>query len=414
MSINSQGDFSSLDPNAVPVGGPSLTPQTQEAAPSQSPYESTIQASDLEVLALFYASSIPMLSPPNNQVSNTGDLSIGAAGIAALQIEEETHNIISNMWDNYIADLRELAERDREEDLRRETVDADKAGPQSAVQYFAYLMAITPTERADETGQGDTTLSIQFSDAVNQWQLVNSTGAGGASADNNSVGAVSGTATTDALMLAMMLNFPSSQEVTTNPVFDALSAVGPSTGLPADYQTAAALVAALLYNGAASRAMTGNVDPTASSGPFHDLNFAKDFAQNVINTIVTHNLEQTDPSTPEGGRNNMVKLMLAAIALNMLFRAGYGGMEGGDLEAILAGNTADIPDEIRGLIEQLASYINSYLPTDQASRQEWINRLTSYVNNKESVDSMVETGDLLSESLDTGSIDTNRLSADPR
>lgn len=404
----------SLDSNAVPVGGPSITPdQTQQAAPLQSTFESTIQPSDAEVLALMLVSGIPMLSPPDNQASASSVTSVGAAGIAAFQIEDATHDIIIKMWDNYIADLRELADRNKAEDVRRETIDADKPGPQSSVAYYAYLMAITPTQRADETGQGDTTLSVQFSNAVNQW-AANPINASGVSADNSSVGAATGPVSADAIMLALMVHLPSSAELTTNPVFDALSAVGPATGLPADYQAAAALMAALLYNGAAPRAMIGNVDPAAKGQPFPDLNFAKDFAQSVINIIVTHNLEETDPSTPEGGRNNMIKLMLAAIALNMLFRAGYGGMSGIDLEAVLAGNTADVPDlEVRALLNKLASYVNSYLPTG-ASRQEWINRLKSYVDNKESVDSMVETGNLLSESLDTGSIDTNRLSADSR
>jgi len=196
--------------------------------------------------------------------------------------------------------------------------------------------------------------------------------------------------------------------LSSSPVADAVFAVGPNSGLPGDYQAAAALIAALMYSGTVAKA---TADTIAASGgkPLQDLSFAINYAQQTM-AIVTKNIGAEGPTDPyRAGQNNMVRLMLTAMALNMVYRAAYGGMEGKEMASLLAGNTADIPASVRNILDQLVGLVNFYLPKDAGARAETIARLMEYVDSKDSVDSMLETSRLYTSFLNTGDVDANRL-----
>ena len=112
--------------------------------------------------------------------------------------------------------------------------------------------------------------------------------------------------------------------------------------------------------------------------------------------IITKNIEGNGTLDPQkSSQNGLVRLMLASIALNMLYRAGYGGMSGIDLASLLEGNTGDIPDAIKEPIEQLIDIANQYLPENPTDRGNILANLTKYVDSKQSVDSMLQTTRLL-------------------
>lgn len=420
-NINSQ-----FGPQNVPIfTQPAPIPEPGLSSPISA---SSIQKSELEAIALLVAAGIPVLMPPD--VNGNFAKSSKADQIAALglSMEAKKADIISKLWDNYIENIREVAEKIKKDDIRRETEDADKAGPMSSVQYFNYLMSISSTQKADEMdGNG---LVVQFNQAFNQWMnpAVQGAGAAGAAgvagaaaggvdpatAPNSGVGAypsasfIAGSIASNPDAVRLAIGQDSAVLgvfLSSSPVADALFAAGPTSGLPGDYQAAAAMVAALLNGGAVFKA-TAETLVNASGKPQYDLNFAVNYAKNVM-AIVTKDIGQEDPADPNRAKqNNMVRLMLSAMALNMVYRAAYGGMEGKEFADILAGHTGDIPSEIRGLVEQLAGFVNKFLPTDR--REETIARLREYVDSKESVDSMLETTRLFTGSL-ASNVDASRI-----
>jgi hypothetical protein len=200
-------------------------------------------------------------------------------------------------------------------------------------------------------------------------------------------------------------------QLSSSPVADALFAVGPTSGLPGDYQAAAALVAALLNGGAVYKASADTMVASGGAKPQYDLNFAVNYAKNIM-AIVTKNIEGQEPTSPEqASQNTMIRLMLSAMALNMVYRSAYGGMQGKEFENLLAGNTTDLPEEVKGLIEQLVSLVNAYLPQDSKSKADTIRRLMEYVDSKDSVNSMLETSRLFASFLDTNDLDSTRLAS---
>lgn len=423
--INSQVSSGMDDPNAV-GGAPVVPAVSQPSGSADVSGTSTISQSEA-VGALFgITSSQPVLTPPNEQAMSSQSVSsIGGDDLAARIMQQAANTqsqIVNDMWDKFIETLREIEDIRHADDLKRQTTDADKTGPMSATQYLAYLVAITPEQRAAEVGaQGDLSLAAQFSTTYNTWMVSPlDTSAAGASGGYPSATFVAGAVASNPDVISSAIGFDSAAlgvQLSVSPVADALLAVGPSSGLPGDYQAAAALIAALLNGGAFGKAVKDNVDAAVSGGkPIQDLNFAIDYAKNIMG-IITRNIEGSDPTDPQQAtQNNMIRLMLASMALNMLYRAGYGGMQGLDFEAILNGNTADIPDAIRGLVEQLAAQINGYLPKDSTQRAAIIARLMEYVDRKEPVDSMLETTAELSAYLPTaesGDITAARANSEP-
>jgi hypothetical protein len=397
--INNTSQF---DPQSIP----GFTPTTTIGGTQSSPLSaSSIQQSELEALALLWLAGVPILVPPEMNGNSTNSSSGQVVAAAGLSIEATKHDIISKMWDSYIANIREIADRMKKEDVRRQTEDADKPGPMSSVQYFTYLMSLSGTKRADEIDGSGNGLSAQFTNTYNQWMVnpidsgtsVAIAGVGAYPSSSFIAGSVA--SNPDALRLSVGADSALlGVYLSSSPVADALMAVGPTSGLPGDYQAAAALVAALLNGGALNKAAADT--PISSGGkPQYDLNFAVNYAKNIM-AIVTKDIGAGDPTDPQRAtQNNMVRLMLSSMALNMLYRAAYGGMEGKEFAELLAGNTEDIPSQIRGLVDQLVALVNSYLPKAPASRAEMIARLREYVDSKESVDSMLETSGQFGEFL---------------
>jgi hypothetical protein len=339
----------------------------------------------------------------------TGGVST-AQGVLALDVSVEArkNDIISKMWDSYIENLREIADRIKKEDIRRETVDVGKNGLQSGAEYFSSLMALSANS-----------LTGQFNNTYNQW-LVNPIDSG---SSTPIIGLTNGGYPDASFIAGCVACNPDAirnavggaalgVQLSTSPIADALFAVGPTSGLPGDYQAAAALVAALLNGGAVYKATADTmVNPTGAQ-PQYDLNFAASYAKNVM-AIVTKNIGAGDPLDPHrASQSNMIRLMLSAMALNMVYRAAYGGMQGKEFGSLLAGNTADLPEQIKGLVEQLVGLVNYYLPTDPKSREETIAGLMEYVDSKDSVDSMLQTSHMFASFLNTGDVDAERLASE--
>lgn len=116
--ISDYGNFGPQTPNQTT--GPGSSDPTAPA-PHSSHSHSTIQQSELEILELLLVAGIPILIPPeiNGNAaagSNSGVNSVSAASIQML-VEEKKHEIISKMWDSYIQNIREIADRAKEEDI---------------------------------------------------------------------------------------------------------------------------------------------------------------------------------------------------------------------------------------------------------------------------------------------------------
>lgn len=415
-------DYGQFDPQNIP----GFTPVTTGSGTPSSPLSaSSIQKSELEALASMIVAGIPVLPPPEingNSTNSTSSQTDGVDGAnlgmsVEAKMEAQKNEIISKLWETYTDNIREIAARTKKEDIRRQTEDADKPGPMSSVQYFAYLMSLPQTRRADEIdGNG---LTVQFTNTFNQW-LVNPIESG----KNSSIAGIgaypsssfiSGSVASNPDAIRLAIGHDSSAlgvYLSSSPVADALFAVGPTSGLPGDYQAAAALVAALLNGGAVFKAVADT--PISAGGkPPYDLNFAVNYARNIM-AIVTKDIGAGDPTDPRRAtQNNMVRLMLSAMALNMVYRAAYGGMQSKEFGDLLAGNTEKIPSQIKGLLEQLVAFVNAFLPKAPGSREETIARLLEYVDSKESVDSMLETSRLFTGSLATSTdVEAKRVASE--
>lgn len=412
--ISDFGNFGPQSPNTA--NGP--TPSSSNGGKSSPLSASSIQESELQALELLMIASLPILIAP--QINGNSPVTANSSQVSGsinIDMEAKKNEIISKMWDSYIANIREIADRAKKEDIKKQTINAAQPGPKSSGEYLIYLMALSSTARADEIGANG--LTVQFTQTYNQW-LVNPVESGNHTAitgisngyPSSSFLAGCVACNPDAIRNAIgasgvALGF----QLSSSPVADALFAVGPTSGLPGDYQAAAALVAALLNGGAVYKASADTMAASGGAKPQYDLNFAVNYAKNVM-AIVTKNIEGQESSNPErASQNTMIRLMLSAMALNMVYRSAYGGMQGKEFENLLAGNTADLPEEVKSLIEQLVSLVNAYLPQDPKSRANTIGRLMEYVDSKDSVDSMLETSRLFASFLDTNDLDATRLAS---
>lgn len=410
FDINSFGNLGTE--SNIPVQGPS---QQGEGKPSPLS-ASSIKQSELEAAVLLMVAGIPVLQipDPSGNVSNTSQIA-GVAGLAAAAKEQD---IINTMWDRYIENIREIADRLKKEDFKDEVENLSRSGPKSSTEYFAFLMAATANQKAIEVdGTSPNPLAVQFTNAYNDW-LVNPLESGaivGAAGVYPSAAFMAGcvACTPDAIRTAIgadsaLLGI----QLSASPVADALAAAGPTSGLPGDYQAASALVAALLYGGAVNRATAETIAHGSGAKAQYDLNFATNFAKQIM-AIVTKDIGKGDSTNPyREAQNTMMRLMLSAMALNMVYRSAYGGMHGKEFAALLSGDVKDIDPAIRELVSQLADLVNSHLPGDPKAREETIARLMEYVDSKDSVDSMLQTSRLFTGFLDNeGSVNANHLAS---
>jgi len=427
--ISNYGGFGTQDPNAQSVSGTSNV-QGGSTGTSGVSSQSSIQKSELEAIEALLAAGFPMLLPPNLTATNFRDLSdngsvsgIGATASSdayiklASQIEQTKNDIINSMWDNFNKAVRELADRARKDDIRRWTEDADRAGPKSSTEYYAYLLSLSATQRAAESATSENSLAVQFNNTFNTWMVqpvANNSVSGVSSSqgypDSSFISGCVACSSSDVVRGAIGAVSPSlGYQMSVSPVADALYATGPTSGLPVDYQAAAGLVAALLNGGAVYKATNDTIQQAASNGkPPQDLNFAINYAQNIMK-IVTHNVEKGQPTNPQAkSQNQLIRLMLSTMALNMVYRAAFGGMSGKEFADLIAGNTQNLPAQVKPLLEQLVGYVKSFLPDNPVAYQSTLVNLMAYVDNKNSVDSMLNTTRMFSELLKTGDIDGQR------
>lgn len=404
----------------TPVGegqAVSATGNKNNAVNPQS--QSTIQKSELditELILLGLVSGLPLLDPTPPESTSTGSNRI-EAGIArinennpayiafAMQLEKKKADIIESMWDAYMEGIRDFAARIKEEDRRHEAIRAQKGGPKSPAEYLAHLFAISANERFNEKDNKVGGLEEAFNNLrpwfkperseldnsvtinpINGAPIVglpdypHSTFIAGALVANADLirGAIGG--------VSLALGY----QISSSPVADALFASGPTSGLPGDYQAAAAMIAALLYGGAIIKATNDTIAEAAKKGePPKDLDFAINFAKSIM-AIITHHVEGEKTNPLREGQNQLIRLMLATIALNLLYRAAFGGMTGEELKGLLNGETENIPDTIKPQVEQLIEAIKLFLPTEPKAREEAIANLMAYIDKKTPLEEMLK------------------------
>jgi hypothetical protein len=430
-NIGNYGGFGTQDPNASSIPGAGNVSGTNPISKSSnSSDESTIERSQLEAIMMLLSAGIPFLTPPQSIATSFQDLSAakGISGVTAvsnidisqikMQVDQTKNDIINSMWDSFLKNVREMAERAKQDNIKKWTEDVNKNGPKSSTEYYAYLMALSSSQRSEEISGNGNVLASQFNQTFNQWlvspalQAENIAGGGYPSA---SFIAGSVAANSDAVRDAIgAAGAVVGYQMSVSPVADALYAVGPNSALPADSQAAAALVTALLNGGAAFKATNDSIQQAANGGtPPRDLDFAMNYAKNIMN-IVTHNVGNGEPlSKEQTSQNQMIRLMLTTMALVLVYRTAYGGITGPEFGSLLNPESSkDLPEEIRPLTQQLASLLKSYLPDDPSGRVNTLNRLTAYADQNESVDSMLSTSRMFSGLLTTGDINHKRLESE--
>lgn len=422
--------FGPQDPNAQSANIDSVeqAPPPASALPvEENRSTSTLQKSELELAELLLAAQYPGLIPPNILAADLADIqasgnsaAIGviAANATAIQIamkaDQVKNDIISSMWDNFSKGIQEMEERAKRDDIQRWTQDVSRAGPKSSSEYYAFLLALSATERADElndpSNPNQSALAVQFNNAFNQWMIIPSNesnvainGPSGSYPDSSFIaGCVACNA--DLVRDAIgAVGLGVGYQLSVNPIADAVTAVGPNSGLPVDSQAAGALIAALLYGGAANKATIETLEEAARSGkPPQDLEFALNYAQNIL-AIVSHNIEKgaVTVSKEQHGQNQMIRLMLSVMALNLVYRAAFGGMEGQKefTDLLKEGGTSDIDPAIKPTIDRLIAQIKTFLPSDEPSRSQTIASLSEYIDSKDSVDSLLATTRMFTASL---------------
>lgn len=344
---------------------------------------------------------------------------------AAISIDAIKSQILSSWLDSVQKSneaAKEAAVKDdiKADELKREIRKQDEkrieaTGPKSSVEYSAFLLQSTTNVRAKELSSDSNTLSIQFSGAFDAWFMHPSATADGRFPDPSFINgclvcgpaAIQTAIGADSSILGIQLSI--------SPAADALAVGGPASALPGDQQaaiSASAMIAAMMFYGAFGAANKTNVTEAIAGGNTPTtLGFAKDFAKQIM-AIVTHPLEGGDPM-----QNNLIRLMLSAIGLNLLYRTAYGagtekeGMSGKDMAALInGGDISDIPDpEVRKMVGDLVTLINNYLPEGEDARNKAIAVLSEQVDDKESADSMLETTNLFASLLNTKGIDASRL-----
>lgn len=388
-------------------GVPGTSPPAGSYGYSSS--DSSISPSQAEALIAALMFGYPFLPPPNDiQQGNTNVASVSISPTQlAMMVNQKEHDIISSMWDTYINQIRAFAEQSRKDDIKKWTIDADKGGLMSGAQYHAYLMSISSTSRADEVEGNGNAIAVSFNNMINSWSVppvtsADSTQVNSLTSNTSNYGAsfiAACMACSPDLVLSQLGLNSQGPQISVSPAADALTAVGPTSGLPADSQAAVAMMAALLFNGVANRtAVEAAPDANSKKTPQQmDLDYAIQFANNAL-ALVTQNAKGSANANPEQqAQNRPVRLMLSLVSLNMLLRTGYGGMNGEEFKSLLAGNFGNIDPSILPQVRSLVALINQDLPADDLNSQATINNMAVFVDEKndysaKSADSLLDFG----------------------
>lgn len=431
--ISSYGGFGAS--NSQSVGSSQDVEAVKKKTAMEEYLASTIEQSEL-VLATMLAAGFPILAPPELVLTDLrqaarisgagagvdGDVSISAEGKAYLQFDEEfeqtKHEIINAMWDTFLKNVHETAERYKREELRRYEEELSQHDPKSAAEYYAILMAEATKERDKElVGADELPLVVQFSATLQHWVVVPMKEAAGLAILGGSYPSssfVAGALASNVDMVRSSIGHVGKElnaQLSISPIADALFAVGPTSGLPADYQAAAALVAALLNSGAVYKATNDTIQAAiAKVEPPKDLQFAINYAKEIL-SMVSFSLKGEKGSSQErSSQSKMMRLMLLLMAINMVYRAAYGGMGGQELEGLLEGDFDNVDESLIPILSQLIAKINSLLPPRSESG-DLIERMKNYVDSKQSIDTMLSTTRIFKGLLVTDDLQQRRLEA---
>lgn len=384
--------------------GSSTTPSSSGAsgvpgaAPASSSYnkssmEKSLEAIAEEMIALTMQASMPSLPPPQETAKNDG-----VAGV-------NDSKAISAFLNSWISNLAIQGEQARKDSVKKDQVAHDRL-----VEDIKSDEIRKEIRKEDEAKAAN----ASFATSYNQWILhpyANGVvGTGGYPDASFIAGSVLSSAGIVATAIGKDSNVLGVQ-LSVSPVADAIAAGGSMSGLPGDVQAAAAMIAALLYNGGINKANEETIKVTPPGGVPQTLEFSMNFAKQV-KRIVNSNV----PNSPQ---NNLIRLTLAAMALNLLYRQAYGGggkegMSGMDMKSLLNGDDiSDIPDPaVREMVGELIRMVLKYLPKDTGSRNSAIDNLADQVDSKESSESMLETTNLFAGLMNVKGIDTSRMSSD--
>lgn len=371
------------------INGPesvqNVPPPSSDTSPTSA---SSIQASELQAGAMaILAAGIPLLEPPTVAATSFSELAalsnVKSSSMGALIAAEKSKNdIITSLWDNYDKMLKQIADDYKESEKRKDLYPELSASEQARLTLQQWMGG---------------TFAVSMSGTL----------AGGVGDVRNLVSAVS----SDGM-----------DRISVSPFADAVAGVGgPLSGLPMDTQAACALVAALLNGNVVSRT---NIEILSNSlgkkppQPPQDLDFAIQYTNNILAMVIPQIDKGAGLSPERASLNRSVRLTLATMALNLLYRTIYGGMNGLEMKELLQAdpkNLANIlkfPDsmpealqaKLTSLMRQLLSQIQGCFPDDPAKKQNLIENIAKYVNQKDSVSSMLATTQMFRSYLsDVGS-----------
>ena len=416
---------------------------TTQTGQSNTLYKSTLTQSEIEAIAEMLMAGFPILQPPNNNFTNIQDFSNAVKGAGSVYTEvmqniQDTQNkIINYMWDKFKETLDEIDERRKEDQKKEVSTDSDKQKPMSPSAYLIYLISVAPHERAvelDPSHTGSTNAiahsgtSLKFNETFNQW-LINPVGQADnpLAAQNANVPSssfITGTTASspDVIRAAVGNVDPSGNapHMSTSPIADAIYFIGPASGLPTDYQAAAALIAALLNSGVKGLSEAEAFKDAAQKGQTQNLtpDFALNYAKNIL-ALITHSMEEGQSmSEDKSGQANLIRLLLATMAVTLMYRAVFGRSSPEEFEGLVNGDQIQenefVSKDAVALFGKLIAQLNSFLPskeTDPEGREHMLAQLKEYVASQDPLDSMLATTKLFKGMLETDSYDSNRLAS---
>lgn len=320
-----------------------------------------LSQADQELIVQFLVSSqFPSLSPPQNSEHVSSD-SLSVQATAAAMVSVKQQDIITDMLDKWLVSIQEQ-KRISEDAAKQKDID------NMAIAYSTF--------RHQQDLQGDTNFPL-FTVGL----VIVGTGALG--------GGVS----------QAMLPNPTDSPVSFNPVNDMYAKALPSNAI--DVQAQLTLVGTIYATGIqyltvaelAAKSAETNLKPK-------DGDFAKGYAQNVISlignpgfnnylsAIVTLQYEAGKPINEKEAKGlvSMVKVVLLASALAMLYKAEAGKMTSIEFAAMLDGKITFSEGDIRNtLIAHIRTNLSLMSP---AMRENAMKALSEYFDSDPSIEAL--------------------------